>query len=95
MTEILYLTGAGLSALLTALAGYLTSPHQQLLSNCWPARRLLLIAGMGLMATLFCLMQVMGKATAVFLLLTVLMLLWSTVPLLIVYLKHHRRVLHD
>lgn len=64
-----------------AIALYLTSPNQKLLAARWPWWRGLVLGASGLLSGLVALLQVAGPATAVFRLLTLLMVVWTLLPL--------------
>lgn len=83
------LFAAALFTLLGALFLYLVAPQQKLLQQTcapWTGWAGLLMTGVSLVF----LLQVFGAATAVFVQLTVLMLLWSTVPVWVAYQRTGR-----
>lgn len=73
--------GGGLAGI-AALLVYLAAPNQQLLASPLRARRLLRLAAMLCLGlSLGLLRQWAGPATAVFIVLTAVMLVWAVVPL--------------
>lgn len=81
-------------ALVAAAAGafllYAASPHQQLFERR-PSGRALAAAGvLGILLALALALQGFGQATAVFYTMTILMLVWTLLPLLVIYLGHTR-----
>lgn len=70
-----------------ALALYLASPHQQALTDPRPPRVLGWAGAGGLLLGLVMLLDWAGSATAVFITLTAAMLVWSTVPLAVAWVR--------
>ena len=82
---------AVLAASLGALVLYLGAPHQKLRRKPIPRNRSL-AAGTALVAlALLLFLRVAGPATAVFILLTLLMALWSVPPLAVAYVHARTR----
>ena len=81
---------AMLLSLLCAAALYVASPHQKMFSTP-PARvvssGLAVVSGLG---GLVMLLVYFGPATAMFVFVTLLTLVWSTLPLVLSYTKHLR-----
>lgn len=71
-----------------ALALYLASPHQQALTAPRSPRVLGWAGAGGLLLGLVMLLNWAGPATAVFIMLTAAMLVWSTVPLVAAWVRH-------
>jgi len=65
-----------------ALGFYLASPNQKLRAQHLPLRVGAGVGAAGMLVSLLSLLQVAGPATSVYLLLTLLMFLWSVVPLI-------------
>ncbi len=77
---------AGLFAVCGALLLYAAAPHQQLVRRPLPRRRPLALSGaVALLLSLALFLQVAGRAAAVFILLTLAMLVWSGAPLAIAW----------
>ena len=81
---------AMLLSLLCSVALYVASPHQKLFSSL-PSRAvsfgLAALSGLGGLVMLF---KYFGPATAIFVFVTLLTLVWSTLPLVLSYTKHQR-----
>lgn len=73
-----------LAGLVGAALLYLGAPHQRVLVRKGSDRRLLLAGTMAEAISLAAFLMVAGPATAVFIWLTLAMLVWSTAPLLTV-----------
>lgn len=87
MNHLLVAIAVGVNVI-AALLLYLASPHQRLAARVWPAK-LSVTASVVLAAFAGWMMaRVTGPATAVFIVLTVLMLLWTLVPLALAH-RHH------
>ncbi|WP_250458663.1 hypothetical protein [Microbulbifer litoralis] len=89
MIVFLLVSAAGLMAL-GALALYLASPNQRLLSRPLPRRPLAAAGGAMLAVSLYLLLQYSGAAAAVFILVTGAMLVWTVLPMAIAYWRHGR-----
>ena len=81
---------AGFTIAGAALLLYLASPHQKIFARDLP-RKSLVGAGIVLLGvSLVLLMRRFGNATAVFNLLTLLMLLWTLLPLAVAYWRNSK-----
>ena len=82
MSLELFAVAGGLAAAAGASLLYLASPNQQATRRRPPRRRLAATGAAAEGLALICFLQVAGPATAVFIWMTVAMLVWSIVPLL-------------
>lgn len=82
--------GATIIIIVAAVILYLAGSHQKLILRPLP-KKSLLITGVSLLAlVLYFLLQFMGSAISVFIVLTILMLVWSILPLIVVYFREER-----
>lgn len=81
MSEVLSGSLAGLLAVAGALLLYAAAPAQRLTAGPLPRRALALSGITALIAALALLLSLAGPATAVFILFTLAMTIWSIVPL--------------
>ncbi|WP_078084728.1 hypothetical protein [Microbulbifer mangrovi] len=89
MTALLLISAAVLIALGSGLL-YLASANQRLLSNVLPSR-LFASSGLLLLAlALTLLLQYSGTGSAVFILMTAVMFMWTVPPMLIAYSRYKR-----
>jgi len=77
----------GVVTFAAAITLYLASPNQLLVERPLPHRVLAVVGLMLLVVALLLCRQLAGSATAVFILLTLMMLLWSLGPPLIAYFR--------
>lgn len=91
MSEVAGAFAAGILVIAGALLLYAAAPHQRLLSRARPRRMLLVGGGLSLSAALLLLLAIAGPATAVFILLTLAMLVWSIVPLAVAWWRRPRK----
>ncbi|WGL17576.1 hypothetical protein PVT68_04610 [Microbulbifer bruguierae] len=90
MTALFLIFAAVLMALGSMLL-YLASPNQRLFSAALPCR---VLAWSGLLLLVFALvllLQYSGTGSAVFILMTAVMFVWTVPPMVIAYLHHHRQ----
>jgi hypothetical protein len=84
-------------ALVAAAAGafllYAASPHQQLFERRPSGRALAATGVVGILLALVLALQEFGRATAVYYTMTILMLVWTLLPLLVVCLGNTREPL--
>lgn len=82
--------GASFTVVVAAIMLYLSSPHQKLVLRELPQRTFFIVGLILIVVSLVLFVQFFGSATSVFIVLTVLMLLWSIPPLLIAYVRAKR-----
>ncbi|MCK7598265.1 hypothetical protein M0G74_13360 [Microbulbifer sp. CAU 1566] len=87
MTALLLISAAVLIALGSTLI-YLASANQRLFSAALPTRVLAWVGLLLLVLALFLLLQYSGPGSAVFILVTGVMFVWTIPPMVIAYLKH-------
>jgi len=84
-----------LGAVAASVAGtlllYLATPHQKLTRRPLPKTPALVGGGAALVLALVLFLQLTGPATAVFVLMTAVMLLWSLPPVLFAWRRHRRK----
>lgn len=89
MTAALAILGV-LAGGVGALGFYLASANQKLLARSWSLRTGLSAGAVGTIVSLAAFLRITGPATAVYLLLTLAMLVWSLVPLLLGWWRYRR-----
>ncbi|WP_226662774.1 hypothetical protein [Microbulbifer aggregans] len=89
MTALLLISAAVLVALGSMLL-YLASTNQRLFSTALPTRAFAWTGLLVLVFALILLLQYSGSGSAVFILLTGMMFVWTIPPMVIAYLRHKK-----
>ena len=90
MSVGLCLSLGGTAAMVGGVSFYLASRHQMLLSHTPSTRICLMACGIAEILALIVFMQVRSAATSVFMIGTLLMAVWSFVPLLVAFIAGRR-----
>jgi hypothetical protein len=88
--DLVILAGSGMAAL-SAMLFHLVSPHQQMGALPLPRSVLALLGGVSLAVGIAMIAAWSGWAVAMFTPLTVLMVVWSILPLAIGWWRHRRK----
>ncbi|ATJ90611.1 MULTISPECIES: hypothetical protein [Acetobacter] len=91
MSASVFLIGASVLTVAGGVLCYLASRNQLLLARAPNARLCLLVGGALICVALGVLLQARSPATAVFMLLTLLMAVWSLLPLGLALLRYRKK----
>tara|TARA_R110002072_G_scaffold31735_5_gene97571 strand:- start:57553 stop:57834 length:282 start_codon:yes stop_codon:yes gene_type:complete len=83
----IYIAGAVVAAGLIALLLYLASPHQKLMRQQPPVKAIYISCAILVILAFVMLDGVFGPAISVYFLLTVIMLVWSIIPISVGYFR--------